>query len=134
MTLPTYEQAWETAREERAFSNGTEGYAWLENWCGRCVHDKPAREGRDEDGCPLILVSLLGRTPIEWIEQRDSSGLIRLGDSYSCMYFRDEEDGGGDPEPQPIPDPPGQLTLAPREPFEASRMLTTYPTRTEVLA
>ncbi|TDB86468.1 hypothetical protein E1264_17880 [Actinomadura sp. KC216] len=127
MSLPTYEQAWESARDERPFSNGTEGYAWLDNWCGRCINDKPARDGRDDEGCPLILVSLMGRTPIEWIEKRDpESGLVRLGDSYHCMYFRDEDDGG-DPEPTPIPDPPGQLTLTPREPHERARMLTSYP-------
>ena len=126
MSLPTYEQAWETAREERPFSNGTEGYAWLDNWCGRCVHDKPAREGDDANGCPLVLVSLFGRTPIEWLPQ-DREGLIRLGDSYHCMLFRDEDEGGGDPEPKPIPDPPGQLALTPREPYEAARMLTDWP-------
>jgi hypothetical protein len=44
------------------------------------------------------------------------------------MYFRNKEDGdGGDPEPKPIADPPGQLVLAPREPFEATRMLTDWP-------
>jgi hypothetical protein len=128
--LPTYDQAWETASEGSPFSNSDDGLAWLEANCQRCVNDKPAREGREENGCPLIFVSLCGRTPTEWTRTDKPRS---FGENYRCMYFRDEEDGG-DPEPQPIPDPPGQLTLAPREPFEASRMLTDYPVPAEVPA
>ena len=118
MTLPTYDQAWKTAHDEPAFSNGTEGHTWLETHCERCINDSPELVDRDE-GCPLILVSLMGRTPAEWTPDQPGT----LGMRYRCMYFRSEEDGG-DPEPKPIPDPPGQLTLAPREPFERpARML-----------
>lgn len=120
--LPTYEQAMGTAREGSPFSNGTEGHAWLDANCFRCVNDKPARQGREQDGCVLILVSLNRRTPAEWIEEQPFS----LYHRYRCMYFRDEDDDG-DPEPKPIPDPPGQLTLAPREPYEQARMLTPLP-------
>lgn len=117
MTLPTYDQAWGTAREGSPFSNGTEGECWMANNCGRCINDA------NED-CDLVLIALMGRTPAEWTPDKPGS----LGEQYRCMYFRDKEDGdGGDPEPKPVPDPPGQLTLAPREPFEASRMLTDYP-------
>lgn len=132
MSVPSYDEAMKTSREGSPFSNGTEGYAWLENWCGRCINDKPAREGDEANGCPLVLVALLGRTPVEWVDQWDGKSPFPLGDNYHCILFRDEDDGP-DPEPKPIPDPPGQLTLAPREPYEAARMLTTYPTRTEVL-
>jgi hypothetical protein len=121
--LPTYDQAWGTAREGSPFSNSDDGHAWLEANCQRCINDKPAREGHEEDGCPLICVALLGRTPIEWTRTDNPRS---FGEKFRCMYFRDEEDGG-DPEPQAIPDPPGQLALAPREPFEASRMLTEFP-------
>lgn len=116
MTLPTYSEAWAAARPEPAFSNnGTEGMAWCCTWCARCVHDKGARTGADPAGCPLIGVSLMGRTPAEWLDQtRD--GTVALGNSYQCLYFRDENDPGPD-EPTPIPDPPGQLTLLPREPY-----------------
>lgn len=118
MTLPTYEQAMATSSDESPFSNGTEGQAWMSRHCARCVNDKPAREGRYEDACVLILVALNGRTPAEWTEDDRMS----LGDQYRCMYFRDEDDGP-DPEPTPVPDPPGQLTLCPREPHEQARML-----------
>lgn len=120
MSIPTYDQAWASAREGSPFSNSGEGECWMANNCHRCVNDNPD----DGEGCDLVLVALLGRTPVEWTPNRPGS----LGEQYRCMYFRDEEDGhGGDPEPHPIPDPPGQLTIAPREPFEASRMLTEYP-------
>lgn len=120
--LPTYEQASGTAREGSPFSNSDEGCAWIANNCDRCIHDKAAREGRYEDACLLLTIAVFGRTPAEWTEDKPGS----LGERWRCLYFRSEEDGG-DPEPQPIPDPPGQITLVPREPLEASRMLTTYP-------
>lgn len=122
--LPTYDQAWATAREGSPFANGTEGECWMDRNCYRCVNDKPSRQGDYANGCPLILVAYEGRLPAEWVP--DKPGY--LGEQWRCMYFRDEDDGG-DPEPKPIPDPPGQLTLAPREPFEATRMLTALPAR-----
>lgn len=117
MSVPDYDQAWATAQERPAFSNGTEGECWMERNCYRCVNDDPNK------GCELLLVALMGRTPAEWTPDRPSS----ISEQYRCMYFRNKEDGGGDPEPKPIPDPPGQLTLAPREQYEATRMLTAYP-------
>jgi hypothetical protein len=42
------------------------------------------------------------------------------------VEFRDEN-GGPPPEPTPVPDPPGQLVLVPREQYEGHRMLTTIP-------
>lgn len=131
MTLPTYDEAWARAQEGSPFSNGDEGYGWMARWCDRCINDKPAREDDPGSGCPLVSVALLGRTPVEWLDQKRTGpdGLLvpySIGDQYHCMYFRDEDDGG-DPEPTPIPDPPGQLVLAPREPFEQARMLTGFP-------
>jgi hypothetical protein len=125
MALPTYEQALATASTEPAFSNGTEFEAWQGTHCERCLNDLPYRQGNPGDGCVLLLVALDGRTPAEWAE--DKPGY--LGQQYRCTYFR-SEDNGPDPEPQPFPDPPGQLTLAPRAPFERpARMLA--PTRTD---
>jgi hypothetical protein len=100
-----------------AFSNGTEWYAWFDNWCCRCVHDKPARDGDDGNGCPLILHVLLGETPAEFIEQ----DRFRLGDQYHCTNFRDEDDGPPQPT-EPEPTPPGQGELLPMEPFVGTRM------------
>ncbi|MBX6385234.1 MAG: hypothetical protein IRZ07_20065, partial [Microbispora sp.] len=93
MSLPTYDQAWATAKDEPAFSNGTEGYAWMETHCEPCINDTPEMVDRGE-GCPLIMVALMGRTPAEWVE--DKPGY--LGEQYRCMYFRGPDDG---PDPEP---------------------------------
>lgn len=99
------------------FSNGTEWEAWSANWCARCLVDKPAREGRYEDGCPLILDVLMGEEPAEFIVQ----DRFRLGDQYHCINFRDEDDGPPPPT-EPEPTPPGQGELLPMEPFVGTRM------------
>jgi hypothetical protein len=118
MALPTHDEALASARDEPPFSNGTEGYGWLEANCGRCVHDAPTRRDEWDKGCPLILVALLGKTPIEWLDgPRDELGRYRIEDQYRCVMFRDEDDPGPD-EPTPIPDLPGQEGLFPRDGFE----------------
>jgi len=111
---------YDEARPERPFSNGSQGYGWMANNCDRCIHDKPAREGREGEGCPLILVALMGRTPAQWLAETDEAWVY--GD-FTCIEFRNEDDGPG-PEPQPIPTPPGQGELLPREDYQAVRMLT----------
>lgn len=126
MSLPTYEQALATSREGAPFSNGTEGECWLEANCYRCLNDAEFRRS-EGPGCVLVMLSYEDRTPAEWV--LDKPG--HLGQKYRCMYFRSEDDGP-DPEPTPIPDPPGQLTLVPREPFEQARMLAEYPQPAEV--
>ena len=102
--MRTYDEAKAAAKDEPAFSNGTEGYAWMDNWCDRCVHDKGTRDGTDEAGCPLVMVALMGKTPIEWIDQTENGH--RLGDTYHCTEFRDEDEGGGDDDAPPPPGPP----------------------------
>lgn len=66
-----------------AFSNSTEGECWTSKWCDRCIHDKPAREGREEDACAIFLIALCGQTPGEWIEESPGS----LSDRYRCTEF-----------------------------------------------
>lgn len=112
MKVPTVEP-----RDGSPFSNSTEGYAWIENWCDRCIHDKPAREDRYEDACQILTLSLIGKTPGEWLRQDG----FRLGDQYHCIEFRSEDDG---PEPptEPMPTPPGQGELIPMEPYVGTRM------------
>lgn len=102
------------ARTERPFSNADQGEAWMARWCGRCVHDRPARQMTGA-GCPLVLVAVMGRTPAQWLTPNGDGEL-------HCVEFRGEDDGPG-PEPQPVPDPPGQLALWPRERFEGVRLL-----------
>jgi hypothetical protein len=114
MTLPAYDEAYEHALDRPAFSNGTGWEIWSWNNCCRCVNDGMGL-GKDEPNCPLICVALVGRTPVEWTDQQPP-----LGD-YLCIYFRDRDDPGGY-EPEPVPDPPGQLCLMPREPYEGVRM------------
>lgn len=105
--------------ERPAFSNGTEFYCWVENWCDRCIHDKPAREDRYEDACQIVLAALIGQTPGEWLRQDGH----RLGDQYHCIEFRDENEGPP-PRTTPLPTPPGQGELIPVEPYVATRMFS----------
>jgi hypothetical protein len=114
VSLPTYEDALARARDEIAFSNGSMWETWSGRNCCRCANDGMGL-GKDEPQCPLILVGLRGKTPMEWTDQQPP-----LGD-YLCAYFRDRDDPGGR-EPEPVPDPPGQLALMPREPWEGVRM------------
>jgi hypothetical protein len=131
------------SRPGSPFSNGTEGLSWEHGWCGRCTHDAAFRaEKPGAQGCPILMVAYTGRTPAEWMEQPwVPNGTWRDGsprsdpppDAYHCIEFRDE-DAGPEPGPRPVPDPPGQGTLWPREPFEAVRMLTAAPADTPVSA
>ncbi|WP_049569112.1 hypothetical protein [Streptomyces sp. SBT349] len=113
MSLGDYDALYEQSREGGPFSNSDEGMAFMDAWCNRCVHDRPARQGNDAKGCPLVLLTLTDRTPAQFVDGR-------------CTEFRDEDSGPG-PEPQPVPDPPGQLLLLPRAPFEGVRMLSPLP-------
>jgi hypothetical protein len=131
----TYSEAFADARDEPPFSNGTEGYDWMENWCWAPCHtpvekawqecEAGEREAEDwfQGGCPLILVAMMGRTPSEWLPQSD------FGD-FHCIEFRGPDDLGGD-EPQPVPDPPGMDALFER-PEPQVRMLV-QPEREQVL-
>jgi hypothetical protein len=111
------------ARPGSAFSNGYEWDCWSSKWCDRCVHD----DWQTDKFCPLVAVAMLGdKTPAEWMDEKPLS----LYDRYTCIEFRSEDDGP-DPTPKPIPDPPDQLLLLPREPYEGVRMLTTEPSLTE---
>lgn len=115
--MRTYDEAWEAATDKRPFSNGTEGYAWQDNWCGSCLNDSEQMvdEGR---GCPLLLVALMDRTPAEWIEQPwgqvkgRPEGVLApyLGDTYHCTEYRERGEGEPDP-PAPVPEDPNQITI-----------------------
>jgi len=121
-----YNTLYEQSIDEPPFSNSDEGYGWMAANCETCVHDKPARAGDDANGCPLILLSLVGRRPAQWLDgPRNEQGLYSIAGQYRCVEFRHEDDGPA--EPQPIPDPPGQLALGPRAEVEGVRMLTPLP-------
>lgn len=114
------DHSFDAALDKMPFSNGTEGEAWMENWCGRCVHDAPARHGDEGNGCPLILTAICGKTPIEWMRQPG----FRLGDQYHCIYFDDDNKPPGDGWHRPESPSPGQGELFPREDFEGVRMFS----------
>lgn len=129
--MRSYDEIFATARAERPFSNGTEGCAWMENWCwAPCQNPAETAWQRYEEGkrktpprdfpggCPLIQVALMGRTPAEWMEQDRAV----LGDQYHCIEFRGPDDGGGDPRPRPRREPPNMDGLFER-PHQQVRML-----------
>jgi hypothetical protein len=89
--MRTYEAALAASRDDPPFSNSTEGYAWTDRWCDTCVHEAGIRDGTDPTGCPLLLLSIIGRTPIEWTRQRgEDGGLPRLDDAYHCAEYKPE--------------------------------------------
>lgn len=57
-------------------SNSTEGYSFIETWCGTCARDKAAREGADIDDCDddevcQILGASFRDEAVEWRELED---------------------------------------------------------------
>lgn len=94
-------ELYETAKDEPAFSNSTEWEVWSYNWCEECTKHSP--ELWDQGvGCPLIIIALNGRTPLEWAPDPD-------GGSFVCSEFERRDDGDGDdPNPTPTPSPPAE--------------------------
>jgi len=103
--MRTYDEILSSASDSPPFSNGTEGHGWMENWCYAPCHqpDELAWQ-RYEDGkrktppklsgCPLLLVALLGKTPVEWIDQREQGKPYPI-DRYHCIEVRGPDEGGG---------------------------------------
>ena len=78
MSLPGFEEVMDAAADRPPFANGTEGDAWMENWCWRpCRH---------EEDCPLLLAAMVGKTPAQWQEADPG----RLGGQYACTAFEEE--------------------------------------------
>lgn len=113
-----YAEIYETARDTPAFSNGSQGYSWMANWCDRCTHDNLDDNTYGPYGCPIVAVTMMSRTPAEFIAADERAEILA---DYRCIEFRDRDDPGAT-EPTPLPDPPGQELLLPREPFEGTRM------------
>ncbi|OPC84176.1 hypothetical protein B4N89_27515 [Embleya scabrispora] len=101
------------AVDEPAFSNSDEGYAWIDANCAICVHELPPRERRDGDGCPLILIALLGKRPRQWSDgPRTPEGRYAMATQYVCSEQRDEPAAD---ELRPVPVMAGQGELLPCE-------------------
>ncbi|MEU8136049.1 hypothetical protein [Streptodolium elevatio] len=131
MTPDDFDAVLAEAYDEPAFSNGSEGYGFMWANCDHCIHDKPHRDDTDPRGCPVIGVTMLGKRPRQFVDgPRDAEGRYSRAHQYVCTEYRHEDDGP--PDPQPIPDPPGQDGLFPREDHEGVRMLTALPTREHV--
>lgn len=98
-----YDALYEDAKDESPFSNGTSGEIWMSEWCYRCKVDGPFQRDEAAEGCPLLLVALMQRTPKEWTEKGCQD--------YHCSEFvPDDEDGdGGEPAPQPFPQPVAEM-------------------------
>ena len=114
-----YDRLYAESEDKSAFSNGTEWEIWSYNWCHRCMVDAPFRNGIAKTGCPLILIAMLGRTPLQWLRPDD---MVAYPRDYHCIEFRAPGDGGGEPKPKPTP--PGQSVLFEREQVAGRRMLT----------
>lgn len=94
--MRSHDEIFDSARDGSPFSNGTSGEIWMADWCYRCKVDGPFQRDETMEGCPLLLVALIGKTPAEWTEQEEPQ-------DYHCSEFvPDDEDGDG-PEPGPHP-------------------------------
>jgi hypothetical protein len=100
------------AREGSPFSNSTSGEMWMGEWCYRCKVDAPFQRDEATEGCPLILVALIDKTPAEWTETGTQD--------YHCSEFdedhgEDGDDGEGPPVgptwPQPVAEMEGQTDI-----------------------
>lgn len=79
-------------------SNGTEGALFQERYCWQCVHDPFSRDPFGEDeSCPIILRSLDGEQPNEWVGGEDGWG--------TCTAFHHID------APLPVQVHPDQMTL-----------------------
>lgn len=78
--MRSYLQIDASATANMPFSNSTEGDAWTARWCDRCANDA---DGPD-DGCPILLVGLMGKTPAEWLP----GDRMALGWQYRCTEFK----------------------------------------------
>lgn len=98
-----HDSIFDDAADRSPFSNGTSGEIWMSEWCYRCKVDGPFQRGVTDQGCPLLLVALMQKTPKEWTE----TGL----QDYHCSEFVPDDDGkDGDPDPNPAP-LPGQTDM-----------------------
>lgn len=50
-------------------SNGTEGEGFISIWCENCKRDPASRNGNAKTLCNILLNSLIGKPPKQWIYQ-----------------------------------------------------------------
>lgn len=81
------------SRPGAAFSNGFEHEHWDERWCACCAHDNQFRLGTTDEGCPLLVIAILGdETPEAWVSDQPN----KLGFFYRCTNFTEIKEPVGD--------------------------------------
>ena len=120
------------AIQHRPFSNGTEGYTWMGNWCDHCARDHACHDpgGDHSKGCDLILLAMLPDFPCEdfpwpeaWLPEPDD-GKFQLPSRLSCAAFSPCTEGTceGDPYSEIRAEQVAEVTAywrAPTQPKEA---------------
>ena len=77
--MDDFDTAYANARDERAFSNGTDWEIWQYNNCETCAHDRETREPNP----PLGAGGLAQRPDVELQDARDAAlGGVNLGAKY----------------------------------------------------
>lgn len=81
MILP-HDAEMKQATDTPPFSNGFEGESWMAYWCHNC------KNSVDGEGCTLVGVAMLGKTPFAW------ESLVRNGLSsrYICHEYAGQPD------------------------------------------
>ena len=87
-------------------SNGTEGMNFTGRFCDNCIHQHPDPDS-DHQCNNILLESLIGNQPKEWIYDSDGFG--------TCTAFKkwdwgNDKDGWNEP-PEPEPISPNQLVF-----------------------
>jgi hypothetical protein len=95
----------------RYFSNGTEGYAWMAQWCDRCALDHGMYRGNGDGGCQIVALALVDGDAVipEWIDETEEKGFT-FPPAVTCIMFercRPCFPDKNDP-PKPRPPIPGQ--------------------------
>ena len=88
----------------RPFSNGTEGYSWMDKWCEHCAHDHDMHlPNMSGPGCSIIASCMLADAddypeawPEAWLPEPDD-GAFSLPSRLVCLHFTPCEPCGGDP-------------------------------------
>jgi hypothetical protein len=73
-------------RPGAAFSNGFEHDHWDAQHCDHCEHDREFRLGTTDEGCPLLVLAMVGDpmvTPEAWVPDQPN----KLGFFYRCTHF-----------------------------------------------
>ena len=83
-----------------AFSNGTEGSAWMDKWCGYCKRDHEMHGDNPSGGCSIILSHMVDHDvwPEAWLPEPDD-GEFYLPSRMVCLAFESCTESGcnGDP-------------------------------------